>query len=480
MFNETPVLAAVRAMDNGVVREANLRALYEAAVKFSGSGTGDLCAFVRYLETLEENGGELRRGSVTADKNSVSILTVHASKGLEFPFVIIAGLTKRFNLSERSPALSVSHRYGLGLKRREPEKLKFYETLSSRAVKLSLKNENLSEEMRIYYVALTRAREKLFIVCAPKNAEKQLSYFERLMPVKGDISPFYVGSSASPVAWFIGAFMRHPLANDLRTEKRCFSLSSFPMEFKLVHIEKGCDSPKESAPEIPPDMELTKLIASGMNRPYRYLPVSEARSLHTASALKEEKFSEKFFGQSVPAFMYDSALTPADVGTATHKFLEFCDFSSKNIDVPAEINRLVSLSRLTPEEGASVDRRSIETFFSSGLFSRILRSNRLFREQSFTIQKSVRDFDPAIPKEFENETAVVRGQIDLVFIENGKAVIVDYKTDKVSDILIDLAFSGPYLGDQIDIYTEAVERAFGYEVKQRVIYSLTKTDFIVL
>ncbi|MBQ7637552.1 MAG: PD-(D/E)XK nuclease family protein, partial [Clostridia bacterium] len=105
---------------------------------------------------------------------------------------------------------------------------------------------------------------------------------------------------------------------------------------------------------------------------------------------------------------------------------------------------------------------------------RIMRSECVFREKSFIIRKSVCDFDPSLPRRFADENAVVRGRIDLVFIEDGKAVVVDYKTDRVNDLseLIER------YGEQMELYSDAVEKAFGYEVKERILYSLTKRDFI--
>ncbi|MCH5198693.1 MAG: helicase-exonuclease AddAB subunit AddA [Oscillospiraceae bacterium] len=475
LLSSTSLLPAVLSMEGGKFREANLRALYEASVRFSSDSGKNLSSFIRYIETLTENGAELRKGSVGGDKNSVSILTMHASKGLEFPFVIIAGLTKKINLSDKSPALSVSHRLGLGLKRREPENLKFYETLSSRSVKLSLKNETLSEEMRIYYVALTRAREKLFIVSAVKNAESAIRKIENIIPSQGGIPAFYLGSCVSPILWFLAAFMRHPQASALRSFRSGAVYADFDFEARLMNAPETEEEKNELPKSVSPNEELKNQIRRQISKTYKYAPVSSARSLHTASALKEEKFSDKFFGQSMPAFMFDSSLSPADIGTATHKFLEFCNFSSGEISVPAEIRRLVSLSRLTETEGKSVNIESIETFFASPFFERVKASSEVFREHSFLIQKSIRDFDPAIPEEFSGEKAVVRGQIDLVFIEDGKAVIVDYKTDKINNICV----LPERYREQIDIYSEAVEKTLGYEVKERLLYSLYASEFII-
>ncbi len=472
-FNETPVLSAVRAMDGGKLREANLRALYETAVGFCADGEKNLCAFLRYLDVLIENGSELRKGSAGGDKNSVSVLTMHRSKGLEYPFVIIGGLSRRFNLAERSPALSVSHSLGVGLKRREPERLKFYDTLSSKAVKLTLRNASLSEELRIYYVALTRAKEKLYLLITPSNAEKSVREGTSLFPADRPLPPFYLQGCAAAVQWFLPALLQHPALYPVRGDGLIPPEPPFALSLRRETVGAAPESDEETAAPAA-DPEIAAELTRRFRQTYAFAPVSGALSLHTASKLREEKFSTQFFGKKAPAFMYDAALSPADIGTATHKFLEYCSFFPAPADVGAETARLVSLSLLTPAEGACVKQEAIAAFFASALFRRVTQAEKVFKEQSFTIAKSVCDFDPNVPKEFADETTVVIGRIDLVFIENGEAVIVDYKTDRIRDVR---ELPGRYR-EQLALYGEAVEKALGYKVKQRVLYSLTLCDFI--
>ena len=467
LLRGTSLLGAVRALPGGRLREANLLALYENAVAFCADGDKDLGAYLRYLDLLTENGAELRGGSAGADKNSVSILTMHGSKGLEYPFVIVAGLTKRFH-APSGGALSVSHAYGLGLKRREREKLKFYDTLSSASLKLSLKKEGLSEEMRIYYVALTRAKEKLWLVAAPQNPDKALSQAEALLPPEGRLPAYYVASASSALQWFLPLAQRHPDASVLRGVRGAGANADFRMTVLREAVTPPAEEPAPALPEGEADAALVAGLRERIESEYAYLPVCGAPALHTASRLREERFSPAYFGEAVPAFMFSSALTPADVGTATHKFLEYCDFTLAPDDVPAEIRRLTGLSRLTQAQAESVNAAALRTFFSSPLFRRIREAKTVFREKEFTISKSVCDFDPTLPERFRNEKTVVIGKMDLVFIEDGKAVIVDYKTDRVSD---PGELPARYR-EQLDIYAEAGEKTLGYEVKEKLIYSL--------
>lgn len=473
ILDETPILAVASSLSEGYLRVANLRSLYEAALRFSSDGEKTLTSFIRYLETLEENGAGLKKGVSGGDKNSVTVLTMHRSKGLEYPFVIIAGLNKSFNLSDASNTLRISHAQGIGFKRREPEKLKFYETLSSRALKTALKKASLSEEMRIYYVALTRAREKLIFVSAPEKWEEKFRAPETLLSHAPAVPPFYSLGVSAPLQWLIAALLRHP---DMALFRQT-DMESTPADFRIKTVlANAVDPPEEGANEetAAPDTALAGEFKERMAQKYKYLPVSSALSLHTASHLRDEKFSSEFFGKSVPAFLQEKGLSPADIGTATHKFLQYCPFESAAPDIAGESEKLVRSGKLTPEEAGSVDQNSIKAFFSSPFFERILRADKVYKEQSFTIMKSVRDFDPSLPEEFGKELSVVIGKIDLVFIERGKAVIVDYKTDKVKRLN---ELSERY-ADQINLYSQAVEKVLGYPVKSRVLYSLTLRDFI--
>ncbi len=472
IFDETSLLPAAAAMTEGYLRVANLRVLYETALKFCADGEKTLSSFVRYLERMEENDARMPRATAGAGAKSVRIMTTHGSKGLEFPVVILAGLTKRFNLQEKSSTLFVSHELGVGFKRREPEKLKFYETLSSAALKRAHVKETVSEELRIWYVAMTRAAESLVFVAAPKNWQNEMWTAETLIGEQDVLPPFYAETSSGPLKWILGAFCRHPDFAPFRQT----DISSVPADFRIRTVL----SPVPEAPETvssaapAPDPALVRALETRMQKTYAYLPLCEAPALHAASHLREEKFSEEYFGKKVPAFLLAGGMTPADVGTATHKFLQFTPFDRIPASYEAEADRLVESGRLSRAEADAVNGKTVDAFFRSAFFERILRSPRLHKEFSFNLMKSVRDFDPSLPEAFENEKAVVIGKIDLVFEEDGKGVIVDYKTDHVKHIS---ELKDRYSG-QLDLYAEAVERVLGLEVKEKVLYSLTRRDFV--
>ena len=472
ILDETPILACAGAMSEGYLRVANLRALYEASLGFCADGEKTLVSFVRYLERLRENGARMPRGNAGEGGNSVKIMTMHRSKGLEFPFVIVAGLTRRFNLGSPSSTLFVSHEQGVGFKRREPEKIKFYDTLSSAALKIAARRRDLSEEMRIYYVAFTRAKEKLILVASPDKWDERVQEAERLLSGAEKIPAFYSLTCGDPLGWFLPILLRHPDVG------RAAGVSHLPeAPFRLAFFSEEAPEPSgEEAPDVPaaPDPALVEAFSANMRGTYKYLPVANAPALHTASHLRDEKFSAEFFGKSVPAFLFDKGMSPADVGTATHRFLQFAPFVPGVPDVPAVAAALVEAGRLTPAQREVIDLRSVEAFFSSPFYRRILKAQKVLKEQSFNTLRPVRDFDPFLPEEFAAEQAVVIGKIDLLLVEDGKAVIVDYKTDRVRA----LSELRRRYSDQLDLYSDAVKSVLGLEVKEKVLYSLTLRDFI--
>lgn len=467
LFDETPLLQIAGAMPEGALRVANLRALQEAALRFCADGAKGVGAFLRYLNVLRENGGELKKGSAPADGEAVQIMTTHRSKGLEFPVVFLAGSCRRFNLREGSSVLSVSHEYGVGLKRREPENVRLYDTLSSYAVRLAGQTAARSEELRIWYVAMTRAKEKLIVLSTLEDPDKTLGGVEALLPAGGPLPPFAVSEASSPFRWLASVFLRHPDAAKLRQYGASFAAAESRLSVSVV--EPPAAEEEEAAPAPEAQAALVSEIASRFSLDYPYLPVSRLGAKGTASSLSERQTGALPFADAAPAFLYDGALTPAERGVATHRFLETCDFARAKASPKAELARLVGSGRLTERAAGGVDLKTIAGFFASGLYARIEKSETVYRERRFTAGFSVCDLYPGVDERFRDEITVVDGMTDLIFIEDGEAVIVDYKTDRVPDMSVLVE----RYRTQMEIYTEAVARTLGIPVKETVLYSLT-------
>lgn len=474
IYDDFSLTALVQSMSDGEQRKNNLLQFAAMAHSFSESTKKGLGAFVRRMDAYKENGVDVSNASVSPSKDSVSIMTMHRSKGLEFPFVFVAGLDKKFFTSDLNSTLCVSNALGLGIKRQESEKIKVYDTLSSLAVRSQLKAEKISEELRIHYVALTRAKEKLHIVIALDDIEKKLTDIGELLREERNIPPVYVRNVLSPSVWYLASLMRHKDAAVMRIASDYTVKSDFPLNVNIVEslCEEGIVQDIREA--VCCDEETVERIKRNICLDYGYLPVSKAFSKYSASSLHALEFSSEYFAKAVPAFMSESGITPADKGTATHRFLQFCDFSVCRTDPEAERDRLLRENKLSDIFAQNVDMESIRIFFSSPVMQRIENAEAVYREKQFTLAKSICEIENTVPSEFRNEKTVIVGKIDLIFIENGQAVILDYKTDNVNNVdMLAKRYS-----EQLDLYSEAVEKALDIKVKERILYSLKLREYI--
>ncbi len=472
IYDSTAFLFAAKAMKDGENRRKNLLKLLSRAEGVS-ENYASLGGFVRYMDLLRENGTDTGGAS---GGSGVRIMSMHKSKGLEFPFVFIAGTFKPFNKNDINTDLVINHNAGLGLKIPEPEKIKKYESLSSLAVKRINNNEMLSEELRVYYVALTRAKQRLFIVAALKNREKMISDTRNLLSGTSSVHPYAVKHVNDASRWIMSTLMLHPDGGALRNSVFEGKREKEEIIIALPDEDGYSDVQEAVKEEVPPDEMLTEEIRRRASFSYSWQDVARCRSKHTASSLDTERFDIVSFGKSVPAFMFSETASPSDIGTATHRFLQFCDFSRCRESVDAELARLVQCGRLTQKQGELVDKASIGCFVNSEILRRAEKSRGIFREKQFTMAKSVCELDSSIPGKFSDEKTVIIGKIDLLFIEDDGAVIVDYKTDNVKDITV---LRERYLS-QMRLYSEALRKSMDVKVKECILYSLKLRESLSL
>lgn len=472
IYADTAYFVAVGAMEDGAARQKNLRRLIEKAESCAESYSG-LTGFVRYTDMLRENKADVAQCGSSA---GVRIMSMHKSKGLEFPFVFIAGTSKMFNKSDIRANLIINHEMGLGMKRKEPENIKTYDTLSSVALRMSNNRALMSEELRVYYVALTRAKQKLFIALPYKNAQKHLAESEYLLSKTKNISPYLIKHASDAASWLLKCFIRHPDGKALRMFAESVFYSEGRADISLDQMLLPVNSESESVIKALPDEETVKRIAEKASFRYKWLDIAQARTMHTASSLDDERFDPAGFGKSVPAFMFSSSFSPADIGTLTHRFLQFCDFDECRQDVKKEVERLTREGYFNEKQAQAVDVESIQAFVDSALAKRISKAKSVLREKQFTLSKSICETDRNIPSEFSDEKTVIIGKIDLLFTEDDGAVIVDYKTDNVNDTGI----LAQRYRTQMLLYIEAIEKAMDVKVKECILYSIKLKSSISL
>lgn len=470
---ETGFDAIVGAMPDGERRRLNIGLLCDYAEKYEAAGNLGLSGFIRFIDKVARTSGDLAtaaRPSENAD--IVRIMTVHQSKGLEFPICIFADMQHAFNERDNTESVLISSSAGLGMKRRTEDGISVYDTASRRAAVITSERMGRSEEMRVLYVALTRAKENLVMVTSVPNPEKGLAKVAVECGIGERANPFAVLRMNNFSDLVLTALMRHPAADELR-KLSGVDVPIFLSEkdrFKLKVVVSDSESfMTESANE-------QKIAAKPVffNEVQARLDYSDPRSVlssvpakRAASDGSERGINREYFASSRPAFMSSGGLTPAQRGTATHKFMQFSNYAAARAGIESELARLVDGGFLSEDEGKAVNIGAAKRFFMSPLAERIFASDNVMREKKFAALFPAKFFYPELTGEATEEKIVVQGIADCVFVEDGKLVIVDYKTDTGVDAeaLLD-RYSA-----QLGIYREALSQALGMPVKETLLYS---------
>lgn len=470
---ETGFDAIVGAMPDGERRRLNVGLLCDYAEKYEAAGNLGLSGFIRFIDKVARTSGDLAtaaRPSENAD--IVRIMTVHQSKGLEFPICILADMQHAFNERDNTESVLISSSAGLGMKRRTEDGISVYDTASRRAAVITSERMGRSEEMRVLYVALTRAKENLVMVTSVPNPEKGLAKVAVECGIGERANPFAVLRMNNFSDLVLTALMRHPAADELR-KLSGVDVPIFLSEkdrFKLKVVVSDSESfMTESANE-------QKIAAKPVffNEVQARLDYSDSRSVlssvpakRAASDGSERGINREYFASSRPAFMSSGGLTPAQRGTATHKFMQFSNYAAARAGIESELARLVDGGFLSEDEGKAVNIGAAKRFFMSPLAERIFASDNVMREKKFAALFPAKFFYPELTGEAAEERIVVQGIADCVFVEDGELVIVDYKTDTGVDAeaLLD-RYSA-----QLEIYREALSQALGMPVKETLLYS---------
>ena len=470
---ETGFDAIVGAMPDGERRRLNIGLLCDYAEKYEAAGNLGLSGFIRFIDKVARTSGDLAtaaRPSENAD--IVRIMTVHQSKGLEFPICILADMQHAFNERDNTESVLISSSAGLGMKRRTEDGISVYDTASRRAAVITSERMGRSEEMRVLYVALTRAKENLVMVTSVPNPEKGLAKVAVECGIGERANPFAVLRMNNFSDLVLMALMRHPAADELRKLSGVDVPIFLPEKdrFKLKVVVSDSESfMTESANE-------QKIAAKPVffDEVCERLDYSDPRSVLSSVSAKraasdgsERGINREYFASSRPAFMSSGGLTPAQRGTATHKFMQFSDYAAARADIESELARLVDGGFLSEDEGKAVNIGAAKRFFMSSLAERIFASDNVMREKKFAALFPAKFFYPELTGEAAEEKIVVQGIADCVFVEDGKLVIVDYKTDTGVDAeaLLD-RYSA-----QLGIYREALSQALGMPVKETLLYS---------
>ena len=491
LYDRTNLLGIYGAMSGGEERQSNLLTLAELARRFEGAGHKGLFGFLSYLTRLRENGAKLALPAPGREGGGVRILSIHRSKGLEFPVVLVCGLARRLNREDRNRPILFHPKLGVGPKRLDLERGVEYPTLARRAVARQLELEMMAEELRLLYVAVTRAKEKLILSVALTGGGRDL---EKLA---GDaacpVEPQVLALCQSVGQWVLLPAMARPDGEALRraagVQVPLTGADCGPdWDIRFVDGAEFREEPAEemAGPYGPPDGETISgeggedaaALAEKLAWLYPHAAQVELPSKLTATQLKGRPLDEEVtqeapkpprpltFGR--PRFAAEEfGLTPAQRGTALHLVMQYIDFERAETaeGVSREIARLVEQEFLTPQQGEAVDPARIAAFFTSPLGRELMASTSLRREFKFSILVPAADY---YQEAEEGEQVLLQGVVDCYFETLEGITVVDFKTDRVTRRTA--AERAAEYRPQLMAYSRALEEITGTPVVRRCLW----------
>ena len=467
LYRDTGLIALFSARANGRQRVANLHQLDRVARTFEQGEFRGLSAFIRYLDRLQEKGKDLSAGNAVRP-DSVRIMTVHHSKGLEFPVVFLAHLHGQHNNQDDASRLLFHQQTGIGMRRRDEETLEKHYTLPYAGVLSARRQDDRAEELRVWYVALTRAREKLIMVAHYKDVTSHLAKLEYRLTSTDRLMPHLVLRATTTADWLLMAFLRHPSFSGWRQGGNlCPTL--YAQHDLSIRLLDPCLTADENGitqgPTAPPDEALYALLKERLRYRYPYRALARVPVKVAASELSHRALFRDHIATARPAFLQQDGLTAAQKGTALHTFMQYADFTAAAIDPLAEAGRLQQNGFLTSQQVRCLDTNKIAAFFASPLYARMQMSPDCYREYHFTVQVPVSMVDQTVTA--TDEQVVVQGIADCVFQDGDGLTLVDYKTDRVKEAqeLIDRYHS------QMTFYKQALEPILGLPVTRAILYS---------
>ncbi|MHB1127997.1 MAG: helicase-exonuclease AddAB subunit AddA [Bacillota bacterium] len=509
LYNETGYYGTVGAMPAGEQRQANLRVLFERARQFEETSYKGLFNFINFVDKLKSSKGDMGSAKILGENdNVVRIMSIHKSKGLEFPVVILAGCGKRFNLQDMNKSILLHQELGFGPDVVDHRRRLAYPSVPKQAIRVKIKAETLAEEMRILYVALTRAREKLIITGTVSDIPKALAKWadcagvgENQLPayemLKGGRYLDWIGpallrhrgchslrESAGNGSEFRGQLIEDPSVWGIRTWKKGDVLSSKSAE---EHQESDFFAWLDGMETAGEDNELSKEISRRLGWVYQHakavkipakVSVTELKRRFDAEIAEETGAFTDYLPALVkkPMFLEEKkGLSAAEAGTVLHFVMQRLDYQRE--DLEAQLGEMVAKALLTGQQAQSVDVGKIRRFLESPLGKRLLASGSVNREVPFHMEipchELYKDMDDAV---YQGETLLLQGVIDCYFEEPDGMVLLDYKTDYVASGKMEKIKERYNL--QISLYSRALEMLTGKKVKEKYIYLFQKGEVL--
>lgn len=479
IFDLTDYFSVASTFENASQKRANLRLLQSYAYSYENSVGGGLSGFIRYINSIYDNKNDLPQAVVIKEnENAVSVKTIHKSKGLEYPFVFICDLSSNFNTDNQAQML-IDENLGVAFKIRDIKTRTKLTTEHFKLVRRKNTEEAKSESMRLLYVALTRAKEKLFICFSnDKNYQRDLkaaTAVAQSLNESGSFDSRKVSACGNMRQWLMAALMRHKDCSELMCGNMLEPVTSCAKIECLYKANKFEETPmeKECAELYCNEDKLAKLkevIGREYNNKYSLMT-----SKLTVTEIAKDNSEEHAFYPQLPAFSDEiSKMSAAEKGTAAHDFMQYCDFAKAEENINGEVKRLVLAKKLSNAQGECINTDSVKSFFESDLYNRLKSALSVEREKQFFAKIGDLPIENDIVSMYNNTDGMLQGVADCIFEESDGYVIIDYKTDKVTaaDALVERYTL------QLKLYAAAFNLLLDKPVKQAFIYSFVLKEII--
>ena len=495
ILRESGYLNFVRALPAGEKRLANVEMLLQQAVSYERTSYKGLFSFIRYMEKLQKYEVDFGEADVTLEhEDVVRIMSIHKSKGLEFPIVFVSGLGRKFNKKDSTDAMILDSSYGVGLACVEGKKHRRRTTLLREMIAARIAGDNIGEELRVLYVALTRAKEQLILTGTLREPEKMLLTYE--LQSEEDASFLDRREAGCYLDWIMPGAYRHPEHLTIET----YGAGDFSLMEQLQEAVQYTKKEQllESLETV--DETLYAQIDARLQSTYPYEEEVNLRTKVSVSELKHRNMvlepgdeealawyaKEEQPESYVPLFVRGKNEKDPDApnqgalrGTAMHRMMECLDYGAladafSEEEVLRQLEELQQGGRISPDAAALVSTQKIWKFLQTELGERIMQAHkaeRLYREQPFVMGIPAHEADPALQSE---QLVLVQGIIDLYFEEADGLVLLDYKTDSVKEARQLLE----RYQTQMDLYARALCAATGKPVREKLIYSFKLEEII--
>ena len=484
-FALTRIDSIYAAMAGGEAKKENLRQFFQFAAGYESGSVRSLGQFLEHLDNLQTSGVPAVSGSGTG---CVTIMSIHRSKGLEFPVVFLCGLARKFNREDLREQVLCDPELGLGLNAADTGLRVRYPSLARQAIAAKTERESVSEELRVLYVAMTRAKDRLVMTFAAKKLENKLKQIVCRLPMDGGKA--LCREADCPGDWVLTAAMGRTDAGALHAlvgSPGQTRFDGYPWIIRVcqgIHPETEAPALEEEDMSLPPYGE--DLLFKGLSFQYPHLEATCAPSKQTATGKKgrekdEEAAEDTRSGARYlrpyrrPTFLGGStdSLTR---GSAIHGAMQYLRFECcTGVEgVAGEVSRLVKSGFLTPEQGALVDCGQIAAFFETEIGKKLRLGAKCLREFKFSILEPGEEFGTGL----EGEQVLMQGVVDCALMEDDGIVVLDFKTDRVTDAT--LCDAAERYRPQVETYAAALSRIYQAPVKEKYLYFFSLNRFFKL